>query len=136
MASLKRHDGYLMIDHRGSPGIPTPLAERLGVPLQQVREGGLMECATMTCAHCATVVIPNPDRTRERGYCAKCDRYICDWCKAATLAPQYVHRSWQEIVDLVTSGRYTLSGSPSAPVLTPTSPSKGEEHASLVIQRS
>jgi hypothetical protein len=119
MASLKRFDGYLSIDHRASPGLPVPLAERMGLPLQQVREGGLMECATMTCAHCSTVVIPNPERTRERGYCASCDRYVCDHCKAASLQAGYVHYSWQQILDMVKSGRFAISGSPSAPILVP-----------------
>ena len=36
------------------------------------------EFATVTCCHCNTVVILNPLRTRKRGYCAKCDAYICD----------------------------------------------------------
>jgi len=131
MASLKRFDGYLSVDHRASPGLPSRVAEALGVPEHLVREGGHLELATMTCGHCSTVVIPNPDRTRERGYCLKCDRYICDHCKVATLAAGYVHRSWKEIVDLVQSGRHTLSGSPSAPNLVPSK--KGDEDVQLVI---
>lgn len=134
MSSLKRFDGYLRVDHRASPGLPAPLAERLGISPQHAREGGMMECATMTCAHCATVVIPNPDRTRERGYCSKCDRYICDQCKAATLMPAYEHRSWQQIVDLVQSGRYTLSGPASAPILIPYE--KGEQDGQQLVSRS
>ncbi|MFK4980254.1 hypothetical protein, partial [Klebsiella pneumoniae] len=62
----------------------------------------------------------NPDRTRERAYCAICDAYICDICKAATFAPNYVHRPFSEIANLVMSGNWQLSGSLSNPILTPT----------------
>ena len=51
--------GYLMIDNRASGGT-------------------LQEMNTMTCAHCGVVVVLNPERTRERGYCNKCHAYICD----------------------------------------------------------
>jgi hypothetical protein len=40
--------------------------------------GQRMEVHTMTCCHCDRVVILNPERTRERGYCQKCDAYVCD----------------------------------------------------------
>ncbi len=62
--------GYLMIDNRFSGG-------------------QLMEFNTMTCAHCGAVVVLRDNnftrafpgttpRARERGYCAKCNAYICD----------------------------------------------------------
>ena len=38
----------------------------------------MYESATITCVHCNTIVILNPQRTRPRGHCAKCDAYICD----------------------------------------------------------
>lgn len=67
MAFTKRsHEGWLLIDHRASPGVP-------GLP-----EGSAWESATITCAHCQKVVVLNPQRTRERGYCRKCDHYVCD----------------------------------------------------------
>lgn len=40
--------------------------------------GKLQEYATMTCAHCMTVVALNPERKRARGYCRKCNAYVCD----------------------------------------------------------
>ena len=40
--------------------------------------GEYREMATLTCAHCNRVVVLNPQRTRERGYCAKCHAYVCD----------------------------------------------------------
>ncbi len=42
--------------------------------------GKRFESATITCSHCQRVVVLNPDRSRERGYCKKCDHYICDGC--------------------------------------------------------
>ena len=51
--------GYMMVDDRASGG-------------------QFQEMSTMTCAHCGTVVVLNPMRTRERGYCGKCHAYVCD----------------------------------------------------------
>lgn len=68
MRSKKRHEGYLLIDHRNSPGIGDMK--------------GIFEAATYTCKHCQVVVVINPLRTRAREYCPKCDHYICDKCGA------------------------------------------------------
>jgi len=56
-----RTGGFLMVDNR-------------------LADGGLHEADTSTCSHCQRIVVLNPDRTRERGYCRKCDHYICDQC--------------------------------------------------------
>lgn len=77
MKSKRSLEGYLLIDHRNSPGIPDWMARRAGIPAK-----GLFEAAIITCAHCQTGVVLNPQRTRERAYCAKCDRYLCDTCGA------------------------------------------------------
>ena len=74
MSSLKRHEGYLLIDNRNLPGIEHAPGSRFN----SVGANQLYECATITCAHCNTVVILRPDRSRPRGYCRKCDKYICD----------------------------------------------------------
>ena len=47
----------------------------------RIRSGQTYECATFTCRHCQRVVVINPLRTRERGYCGKCDHYLCDECE-------------------------------------------------------
>lgn len=60
-------EGYLLIDHRNSPGIP-------GAPK-------ILETATFCCSHCSRIVLLGPTRTRPLNYCAKCDHYICDGCK-------------------------------------------------------
>ena len=70
MSSLRRLEGYLLIDHSASPGTR-------GVP-----EGKCFESPTVTCSHCQTIVVLNALRTRSRGYCSKCDAYICDGCTA------------------------------------------------------
>ena len=56
---VKGGRGYLMVDNRPSGG-------------------KLLELATLTCAHCQLIVVLNPERKRARGYCPKCDAYICD----------------------------------------------------------
>jgi hypothetical protein len=43
---------------------------------------GVFESATFTCSHCEAVVVKNPNRSRERTWCKKCDHYICDACGA------------------------------------------------------
>lgn len=79
--SLKDYAGYLLIDHRNSPGVtpgslPLPTQSAETAPI--VPAGQVFESGTKICAHCQACVILNPQRTRERGYCAKCDDYICD----------------------------------------------------------
>lgn len=60
-----------MIDHTSCEGMPVG--------------GGMKEFPTITCSHCQQVLIINPDRTRERGYCPKCDHYVCDRCEVIRL---------------------------------------------------
>jgi hypothetical protein len=70
-------EGYFMLDHRHA-GAPQPgeWQVRAGLPPESGK--GLWESATMKCAHCGTIVIMNPDRSRSRGYCRRCDSYVCD----------------------------------------------------------
>lgn len=78
------HEGYLMIDHRASPGT------------SEVPEGTLFETSTMHCAHCGTIVIMNPNRQRERANCTKCMKYVCDSCAIEMRMPDYVHKNYQQ----------------------------------------
>lgn len=80
----KIHEGYLMIDHRASPGTP------------EVPEGTVFEAATMHCSHCGTVVIVNPNRTRERAWCQPCDKYVCDNCGIEMKLPDYNHKPYYQ----------------------------------------
>lgn len=82
--SMRAREGHLLIDNRASG--PTPQAhldqiaalERSGVHVAHAPAGGTFESATITCCHCHVIVVLNPLRTRERGYCAKCHHYVCD----------------------------------------------------------
>ena len=61
MRTKRNHEGELVNDNRANGG-------------------GLAENATYTCSHCQRIVVINPLRTRERGYCRTCDHYVCDLC--------------------------------------------------------
>lgn len=73
-----------MTDHRESPGMSDSAVVPHGLPMGAGR--GLFESSTFTCADCHKVVINNPDRTRPRGYCPKCDHYLCDYCESIRFA--------------------------------------------------
>lgn len=96
--SLKRHDGELTIDNRapGTPAIP-------GM-------GAFVELATVSCRHCGGVWAINPMRIRPREYCRFCNMYICDGCAATSKKPDYVHRTIDDLTEMVTSGHYTVIG--------------------------
>ena len=84
--SLRRHEGYILIDNRASDGVDDKTVINAGLPIGAGR--GLFEAPTYTCSHCDAVVVMNPLRNRERAYCSNCDSYICDNCgviKAKTL---------------------------------------------------
>lgn len=117
--SKKSHDGYLMVDHRASPGIPEDLALMLGLDPSTLKGGKLAEYATTGCPHCGTHIIFNPQRTRERAWCSQCDKYICDWCSAARQDTGYVHRPMAELIDLVKTDKFTVSGPAGRPTITP-----------------
>ena len=119
MRTKTRAFGYLHLDHRNSPGLPDALALQVGYDPLLCREGQVYESYTLGCAHCGAHVVINPWRRRDRGWCAKCDAYICDACTAA-LKAGCVHRTIQELADLVNSGRWSLSGNMSRPMLVPT----------------
>jgi len=77
MPSRRLHPGYLVVDHRDSPGLTS--ADVAHMPnAVAVGKGELFEADAFVCAHCSTTVLKNPNRTRPRGYCAKCDAYLCD----------------------------------------------------------
>lgn len=79
--SLRRQEGYLLIDHRMSPGVPDALLHASGLEVVSARGGATFESATSTCSHCHAIVVANPDRSRARAYCPGCHHYICDGCE-------------------------------------------------------
>lgn len=96
MFSKRSLEGEFMIDHRNSPGLT---AEDLaGFPSPAVAGGELYESALITCGHCRSVVILNPNRSRERGYCPKCDRYMCDECEFLR-AQTFACRDYERYLD-------------------------------------
>lgn len=77
--SLKDGAGYLQIDHRESPGLlPADVAHLPGAIA--VGQGEHFEADVQQCSHCQRGVVLRADRVRPRGYCPKCDHYVCDEC--------------------------------------------------------
>ncbi len=85
MFSKRELEGYVKIDHSDSPGLTPEQARAAGRSglAGVIGAGQVFEAPTITCSHCQRVVILNPGRGRTRGYCPKCDHYLCDWCEAA-----------------------------------------------------
>lgn len=99
MFTKKSQEGYLMVDHRASPGLTIEEARLSGFDPTQCGEGKLFETATLTCAHCKIVVVKSPLRTRARPHCFKCNHYICDFCDFQTTLSGYVHTPFEKKVD-------------------------------------
>lgn len=109
-----RHEGYLLVDHRASPGLPEDLAFKFGYDPKLVKEGKIYEAGTLTCSHCKSTVVKNPFRQRERNFCQKCGgKYICDGCAFQASLPDYSHFPFEKKVDLVKEGKaLPILGSP------------------------
>lgn len=91
----------------------------MGFAPQQVSEGTVFECATLSYPHCGSTVVMNPLRKLERAHCYQCNQYICDWCDAARNQPNYVHRTLRQIAEMVASGNYKFAGGTmSRPIIT------------------
>lgn len=101
MPSKRRHDGYLLVDHRNSPGITPELAREAGRDPAHCGEGQTFESATNTCAHCQNIVVLNPGRVRARPYCQPCDHYICDGCEVKRHLPGYQHLPFAQMSDVM-----------------------------------
>lgn len=122
MGSLKRFDGELTIDHRASHGLTPEECRAFGMPGVPLGEGGQVSLATVGCNHCGGVWLVNHFRTRERHYCRSCDKYLCDICAAVSAMPNYIHRTIDELTDMITSGKFTFApgSSTTMPILVPT----------------
>ena len=110
-------DGELFLDHSASPGISAEKARQMGLPPELVGEGCRMYAPTLGCPHCGGHVVLNPMRTRERANCYTCNAYICDGCAITMRNPNYVHRTFAQIAEMVQSGKWIVSGSPCNPTL-------------------
>jgi hypothetical protein len=85
MKSERSKEGWLMLDHRFSPGLPEGLVHASYPDLPVNAGKGLFEAPTKSCYHCQAMVVLNPKRQRERAKCPSCRQYICDNCGAAML---------------------------------------------------
>ena len=90
MFNRRSLEGYLMIDHRESPG--------LDHPTMPIGKETFFESATINCSHCERMVVLNPQRTRERAYCPKCDAYLCDACGAERVRTG-VCKPFKQVID-------------------------------------
>lgn len=77
--SKRSIEGYVEIDHSNSPGISAEQAASVGSNIV-VPGGTIFKSATMMCSKCQYMIILNPDRSRSRGHCRKCDHDVCDRC--------------------------------------------------------
>lgn len=100
---MAKQMGYLMIDHRASPGLPEEIARWAGYDPKLTGEGKVYEVDTLSCSHCTARVVPNVMRTRPRAKCFECDNreghYICDPCDFQRAQPGYVHTPYKEVID-------------------------------------
>jgi hypothetical protein len=65
--------------------------------------GELTELPTYTCNHCNRVVLMNPQRTRERGFCRACNSYLCDECNAVRVQTMRCRTFEQHIDEVLTA---------------------------------
>jgi len=113
------HDGEIFLDHSASPGFTPEQARRLGMPAEMVGEGKRMHAPTLGCPHCGSHIMLNPMRKRPRAHCYQCNMYICDLCDGVRHESGYVHRTMNQIRELVQSGKFEMKGTMSRPLLVP-----------------
>jgi hypothetical protein len=95
-----RQQGYLHIDHSASPGLTENEVRRMGLPTEAAKLK-VFEADTLTCSHCKSVVVKNPNRIRERGYCRKCTHFVCDYCAIEMEKSDYLHNPFDMRIDIV-----------------------------------
>lgn len=86
MRTKRSSEGYLLIDHRNSPGITQEFVARNGIDGPAVAAGVTYESAILTCHGCQGDIIINPNRSRDRAWCMSHDAYLCDNCDARRAA--------------------------------------------------
>ena len=100
--SNRRYEGVILVDHNYSPGLTDETIFRTNThsnAKMPIGSGtGVLEMATFSCSHCPNVVYIHPLRNRPRGYCRKCDHYICDSCNAKK-AMDGVCRTYKQQLD-------------------------------------
>jgi hypothetical protein len=94
----RKDEGWLMIDHRESPGVTDNEMIGFNPDFWPGAGKGLTECPICICGHCQRTMIIKPDRTREFPYCRSCDDDICEAC-AWTMQTTGEHKSFKQHCD-------------------------------------
>ena len=102
--SKRSQEGWLMIDHRESPGVSDAMVQAASPGLPPGAGCGMFEAPTITCSHCQAVVILNPARQRYRAWCRTCDRYICYLCNVA-LQSTGTCKTFEQVIEEVQERR-------------------------------
>jgi hypothetical protein len=97
---MRSFGGYFCIDHRESPGLTESQAASAGMaPIaSELGKGKLFQANALSCSHCDRTILMRHNRTRLRGYCPKCDQYVCDRCERRRVRTG-VCRSMQQRID-------------------------------------
>ena len=98
MKSKRAHEAYVLIDHSNSPGITAEFVHQNKLDVPIVGAGMTFESAMAVCSHCCANVVLNPDRSRPREWCWKCDAYVCDPC-AAAMKSGAMHEPYRKKLD-------------------------------------
>jgi hypothetical protein len=80
MRGKQSDEGYVLIDHRNSPGISQEFIVANNLDAPAVGAGQMFESAIAVCHACGGDIILNPNRTRAREWCMEHDAYLCDRC--------------------------------------------------------
>src|SRR5258706_4513448 len=129
MPSQRDMEGHLSIDHRESPGITPEEAAKVGVNTLPVGRGTHFQSATRNCSQCTKLIVLNPNRTRPRFYCPKCDAYHCDECALLTKITGEC-RPFKKFVDDFVNWASKYGNSPDAP---PRPPSPFDKPKKLIL---
>lgn len=114
MTSLGRQQGYLLVDHSNSPGIPEDLARKWAAQGSVVKPGStVLEADSYTCAHCQFIIVKNPKRLRPREVCRKCMAVVCDRASCVLECQPF-----EMLIEKVTSGK-ALQMDPTTNLLLP-----------------
>jgi hypothetical protein len=111
--TLSQGTGYLVIDHRDSPGLSP--ADVAGVPGAIAAPGGVLtEHDVAMCSHCQKGVLLHPGRVRARAVCPKCHHFICDRCESIRVASG-VCRPFEAVLDDAAERATKYAGQPDHP---------------------
>lgn len=82
--------GYFQVDHRESPGLrweDIPEKAR-NAGMRPVGKGENFEADAYNCTHCQRMIVlaAKHQDMQKRGYCPKCDHFICNRCEKLRVA--------------------------------------------------